>query len=725
MSTHGSEPNPPQPTSSLQSMLARLRGMMQTLKSNDPPPSRPTDVAPEFLPTWDLAKTPEPAPPPPVAVVAPEAVSTDPVHAGAVAVPAAEPTALEAGPVPPGPHQPETPQAPSGIRCPACCAVNPSGQTYCEACGWIFPPEGTLKPVGAEETVRGRFRLLKVIGERGSCQLFQSIDQAGEERTALAVLLMREPLAEPTGEAGTPVTGEAESVDREASTSEASAVTATVASAWPSLSWFLDRIELTRFGAWPRYVEQFAEGGFRYLVFEAPTGISLWDAWDDPAATESLRFGWLIQIAETMQELHERGAVLESLRPENVVIAQDGRVRIADITQLLPCPLPEHAPLRAGLYSAPELILSSDQADARSDLYAFGAMLYALHLGRELTETDFEMHGVPKPILQRFADCHPLFGRLISKTFCRDVNMRFPTPEASQEDPSGFAELLALLGTGQTSLDRVRLEVGAWSSTGMVRTGNEDAFAVLQASHCFEDGIEDRVLLLAADGMGGSDAGEIAARMAIQSILKKIVAQKAWSFFGVPAPADKDSGGSGQFLDSATVRLSLIALISEANKEVLTAAREGVGRRGMGCTLEVVYLAGDSFAIGHVGDSRTYLLHRGQLRQITEDQTWVQRMVAIGAMTPAEAQEHPRRSELQQAIGGLAEVQPAVYEGRLVPGDVILVCSDGVTSHLSPEMLQEILQRQPSAEACARQIINWTNLYGGSDNSTALVVKAK
>jgi protein phosphatase len=225
--------------------------------------------------------------------------------------------------------------------------------------------------------------------------------------------------------------------------------------------------------------------------------------------------------------------------------------------------------------------------------------------------------------------------------------------------------------------------------------------------------------------MGGSDAGEIAARMTIQSLLRKIVSQKPWSFFATAAAAATETSEGSQLLNSATIRLSLVALISEANKEVFTSAREGAGRRGMGCTLEAVYLAGDRFAVGHVGDSRTYLLHRGQLRQITEDQTWVQRMVAIGAMSQEEAQDHPRRSELQQAIGGQAEVQPAVYEGRLVPGDVILVCSDGVTTHLAPEMIQEVLQRNTSAEACARQIINWTNLYGGTDNSTALVVRAK
>ena len=721
MSTHGSEHNPAQPPNSLQSMLARLRGMMQTLKSIDPPLGKAEESRSELLPTWDVAKVVEVAPS--LETAAPPETSQG--DAGG------SPPSGEA-PCAPAPSSPDEIQPPAevgGILCTACGSVNPAGQSYCEACGWIFPPDGTRATTGEEKRIRDRFELIKLIGERGACQLFHAIDQAGADTTAVAVLIMRAPVSqspvEPIIAATVPIEAVLADAETPATRERISVPLVPPSSNWPSLPWYLDRVELTKHGTWPRYLEQFEEDGYVYLVMEEPAGLSLWDAWDDPQATEAIRFGWLIQIAETMQELHSRGAMLETLRPENVLIARDGRVRISDLTQLLPCPLPEHAQLRAGLYSAPELILASEKADARADLYTFGAMLFALHLGRELTETDFELQGVPKPILQRFADCHPVFGRLISKTFCRDVNLRFPTFEASAEDHTGFAELLTLLRRCQATLDRVRLEVSAWSTTGMVRTGNEDAFAVLQACQCYDDQFADHVLLLAADGMGGSDAGEVAARMTIQSLLEKVSRHKLWNVFGGRAPTDSEKGEATHFLDSATVRLSLLAMISEVNREVFAAAREGSGRRGMGCTLEFVYVGGDAFAVGHVGDSRTYHFHRGQLRQVTEDQTWVQRMVAIGAMTPQEALDHPRRSELQQAIGGQPEVQPMVYEGRLVPGDALLVCSDGVTGHLSEEMLQEIMQRNTSAEACARQIINWANLHGGSDNSTALVVRAR
>ena len=137
--------------------------------------------------------------------------------------------------------------------------------------------------------------------------------------------------------------------------------------------------------------------------------------------------------------------------------------------------------MRATCYTAPELVLASDKADGRASIYSFGAMLYALHLGRELTELDFELQGVPKAFLDRFPDAHPSFGRLISKTFCRDVNGRFPTEDAARKDPCGFAELIHTLEVCRQTLDIARLEIAAWTTTGMVRSGNEDAFALLHA----------------------------------------------------------------------------------------------------------------------------------------------------------------------------------------------------------------------------------------------------
>src|SRR5207253_10563702 len=108
-----------------------------------------------------------------------------------------------------------------------------------------------------------------------------------------------------------------------------------------------------------------------------------------------------------------------------------------------------------------------------------------------------------------------------------------------------------------------------------------------------------------------------------------------------------------------SVRRKVADALKEANRLVHRAAREKAGRRGMGCTAEAVYLDGRQVVVGHVGDSRTYLLHRGRLVQLTRDHTLVGRMVELGRLTPDQAAAHPRRGELRQAIGCRGYVRPA------------------------------------------------------------------
>ena len=111
--------------------------------------------------------------------------------------------------------------------------------------------------------------------------------------------------------------------------------------------------------------------------------------------------------------------------------------------------------------------------------------------------------------------------------------------------------------------------------------------------------------------------------------------------------------------------------------------------------------------------------------QLTRDQTLVSRLLELGQLTPEEAEAHPRRSELQQAIGGRAEVEPEVYDSTLLPGDWLIVCSDGLSNHVKREELQEMLQSEAtSAEMAARRLVNLVNLRGATDNATVVVIRA-
>jgi protein phosphatase len=375
------------------------------------------------------------------------------------------------------------------------------------------------------------------------------------------------------------------------------------------------------------------------------------------------------------------------------------------------------------------LTQSGQKVDERADLYGFGAMLYALHVGRELTEMDFERPGFPKPFIPRFPDIHPLFGRLITKTFRRELTARFPTEEAAAEDPTGFAELIRNLEVCRQTFDEVRLDVASWTNTGMVRSGNEDAFALCHVAESRLDHQRESALILLADGMGGYESGEVAAALAIHALRKYLFAQVPFqTLSGVspfPGEADRYEGHAVPETDIDACKDAILAALKYANKEVNNASRSGIGKRGMGCTAEVVYITGKHVIVGHVGDSRTYHLNEGRLVQLTRDHTLVGRLVELGTLTAEEAEHHPRKNELQQAIGGRSDVEPGLYHGSLKPGDWVVVCSDGLPNHVSTTMLKQMLQSEAtSAEMAARRLVNLVNVEGAADNATVVVIRA-
>jgi protein phosphatase len=241
-------------------------------------------------------------------------------------------------------------------------------------------------------------------------------------------------------------------------------------------------------------------------------------------------------------------------------------------------------------------------------------------------------------------------------------------------------------------------------------------------------------LVLLADGMGGYEAGEVAAALAIQVLRQHLVAQTPFTALAGTShfPTDALStavgaeGHAPPALDVEACKQSLRTALREANRQVFAAARApGTRRRGMGCTAEVVYVNGRHVVCGHIGDSRTYHLHEGRLLQLTRDQTLVNRLVELGSLTEEEAEHHPRRNELQQAVGGQPDVEPGLYSSPLSPGDWIVVCSDGLSNHVSSgDLKQMLLSEAQSAEMAARRLVNLANIEGATDNATVVVIRA-
>jgi protein phosphatase len=677
-------------------------------------------------------------------VAASEQAPTGPVAEEAVA---AEPVAEEV--IPEAlPMEPAAAPAPVAFPCPICGSLRQGDSSSCMDCGYYFTAADLARAVPAAAappvTVRlqGRFEIQELLSERGGVRRFHGLDHGDGSGPAIPVIILEQELAadttpelqaepiEPSGDAedalfptfdellaGTPITEVLPGKP-----------------AWPNLAWERRLLQTLEVLGLPGMIGFFTEGNREYLVESIPTGRPLWDAWDDPASESSDRFGWLVQVAEVLHNLHHCSAMIEGLRPSLIVIGDDGRAWINDLSDLLPIPLPTDAPVRGTLYTAPEVASGSGQADTRADLYSFGALLYALHVGRELSENDFDRPGQPKPFIPRFPDVHPAFGRLMTKTFRREVEARFPTDEAGKEDPTGTLELIRTLNVLGRTLDNVRLEIACWTTTGIVRTGNEDAFAILHASETRQDDCADSALLLLCDGMGGYEAGEVAAALAIQLLRKNLTSQPMFAHLagGSAFPHDaltpvvQAAGHLGPPLDIDQAKQLIKAALRETNRIVYSTSRApGSKRRGMGCTAEVVYVDGHNVIVGHVGDSRTYHLHEGRLIQLTRDQTLVNRLVELGTLTEEEAENHPRRNELQQAIGGQPDVEPGLYHGVMRPGDWVLVCSDGLTNHVNAvDLKMMLLSEAQSAEMAARRLVNLVNIEGATDNATVIVVRA-
>jgi protein phosphatase len=228
----------------------------------------------------------------------------------------------------------------------------------------------------------------------------------------------------------------------------------------------------------------------------------------------------------------------------------------------------------------------------------------------------------------------------------------------------------------------VRLLVTARTDVGRVRPGNEDAVLVT----------DDARLVAVADGMGGHQAGEVASATAIAALLAGVE--------------------RGDPIDVA---------ITGANDAVVRLAADDHALRGMGTTLTAGTIDGSTFLIGHVGDSRAYLLRDGELRQLTTDHSVVAELVAAGELTEAEALTDPRRAMITRALGIDPSVDVDVLSIELAPGDRLLLCSDGLTSMVRDDVIAEVLGTEPDRERAADALVAAANLAGGADNITVVV----
>src|SRR5512141_2773244 len=263
-------------------------------------------------------------------------------------------------------------------------------------------------------------------------------------------------------------------------------------------------------------------------------------------------------------------------------------------------------------------------------------------------------------------------------------------------------------------IQRAHLNVEAQTHAGMTGKNNEDRYAVTS----FVLDAENRVPVLfavLADGIGGHRAGEVAAELAVNHIMQVV--------------AKSDARNIAETIEEAVTEASdAIAAHSAANENL----------KGMGATCAIAWIIGDKLYTAYVGDSRIYLMRGGRIQQLTVDHTWVQEAIEKGILTPELAREHPNVHVIRRYLGSPEPPEPdfrlRFFDGegdrqseenqgvQLLPDDVILLCSDGLTDLVWNDEILETVRTRPNIKEASRALIDLANSRGGHDNITVVFV---
>lgn len=232
------------------------------------------------------------------------------------------------------------------------------------------------------------------------------------------------------------------------------------------------------------------------------------------------------------------------------------------------------------------------------------------------------------------------------------------------------------------------------TDVGRKRTNNEDAVLVR----------DDLQLFIVADGVGGAAAGEVASQIFIESCANEFSAYSGWN---------RDYG-------------PLIArCFINANQHIRDHAKQHPETQGMGCTGEILTFFEGDYYVGHVGDSRTYLVQDGRIALLTKDHSYIQEQIDLGLVTEEEAETHWLRNAIYRAVGHIEDIEADIITGKAKEGDCFLLCTDGLTDMVSDKRILEIVSSNHSVEERTRMLIDEANSNGGKDNVTALLCEVR
>jgi serine/threonine protein phosphatase PrpC len=229
------------------------------------------------------------------------------------------------------------------------------------------------------------------------------------------------------------------------------------------------------------------------------------------------------------------------------------------------------------------------------------------------------------------------------------------------------------------------------TDSGIRRLDNEDAYIL----------VPELNLCALADGMGGAAAGELASKIFVDAVRELF------------SEVQRRSEQGSMELVELTFRV--------ANERIVDHARQNPEHKGLGCTAELLAFFDQGYVLGHVGDSRTYLFRQGGLKRLTNDHSVVQLQIDQGLITPAEARKHPLRNVILRAVGTSEVLAVDLIRGKTLPGDLFLLCSDGLTDMVEEHVFQQVLAGDLALSHKADKLVELANSAGGHDNVTVVL----
>lgn len=267
------------------------------------------------------------------------------------------------------------------------------------------------------------------------------------------------------------------------------------------------------------------------------------------------------------------------------------------------------------------------------------------------------------------------------------------------------------------------VDLGAVSNVGLVRETNQDSYLVMKFGRSLEnlmtnldeDLFEQNYFMngygmLVADGMGGMAGGDVASRLALSKLIELIVDTSDWTL------------ALQRHKDVSTVLERMADRFLQVDEILRKEADSDHTLRGMGTTLTVAGAIGNDLIVGHVGDSRAYLLHEDKLKQLTTDHTLAQALIDAGVANPDDPASRSMRHVLTAAIGSLGEqIDPQVQRFKLSGGDKLLLCSDGLTELVDDAMIGHVLRDAQSSQSACQELVDLALAGGGTDNVTVVL----